>query len=356
MDSDFLSNWAKAPDLPPIIHIRDAVKLNEQYVKGRADGTITSIKTKFPKLDRRILGGFETNTICYLSAISGGGKSTISKCIRDSIPIYNKGKYKYLCINSEMLALHQIGRSMVSKTKRKLDKLYSIDEPLSDSEIEKLRPYYEELKSSNTYFVEKALEPEELIRILYQFWKNECEPGNYTMIYEMDNLMLLLGEDETSKINTANYGLVALKKQIASEGGNAFGLVLNQMNRNIKSVERLSNKDMQKPMASDLMAASSSEFCADYIIFSHIPARLGLQSYGPNKFPTRAIYDNKIVETAFFELVKNRSGAPNLTFPLHNKLEYFDFDEMSTSEWNSIHGNDVYRDQTTNLPIIKLNK
>lgn len=357
MASDFLLKWDNTPDLPPIIHISESVKESEKYIKGRADGSITSIKTKFKKLDRRILGGFETNTICYLSAISGGGKSTISKCIRDSISIYNKKKYKYIVINSEMLALHQIGRSMVSKTKIKLDKLYSVDEPLTDEELQGLKQYYNELKNTDTYFVEKALEPKELINILYNFWKTECEPGGYTMIYEMDNLMLLLGEDETSKINQANYGLVALKKQIASEGGEAFGLVLNQMNRNIKSVERLSNKDMHKPMASDLMAASSSEYCADYIIFSHIPARLGIQCYGSKRFPTRIVYPNGMIkEMAYFELVKNRSGAPNLTFPLHNKLEYFDFDEMSVEEWRSIYGKNVIQDSSTGLPIIKIDK
>lgn len=124
------------------------------------------------------------------------------------------------------------------------------------------------------------------------------------------------------------YGLVALKKQIQSEGGSSLGLVLSQMNRNIKSVERIANKELHRPNTSDLMGASAIEFCADYILFSHIPAKLGIRTYTTSNYPTKYKVGDLEVDIPYFELVKNRSGIPNVTIPMMNGLEFFDLDEM----------------------------
>ena len=96
--------------------------------------------------------------------------------------------------------------------------------------------------------------------------------------------------------------------------------------------ERISDKTQHTPIASDLFAASAIEFASDQILFVHTPAKLGIEAYTTGKLPTRMLteFSDRPVFIPFFELVKNRSGEPNLTFPLINKLKYFDFEECNT--------------------------
>jgi len=343
-------------NLPQLLHINEIVEPAYEYIKGRANGSIVSAKSKFFNLNRCLMGGFELNTITTIAALSGAGKSTLAKELRHSIATSNPSlKFKHIVFNFEMTAIAQINREIATKTKKQMSNLYSVDSPLADSEIKTLKQHYEALKNQDVYFIETALTSENLVLMLYMFWVKYCKEGNYTMIYEIDNLMLIDGPDEKEKIDKTNYKLVALKKQISSEGGSSIGFVLTQMNRNIASVERVSTPELHKPMASDLMSASSTNFCSDYIIFAHIPAKLGLKKYTDRKLPTKIVYpNNEIVDMAYMELVKNRTGQPNLTFALHNRLKYFCFDEMSKNEKKSIYGKDVILDPLTNHPLIKL--
>lgn len=75
----------------------------------------------------------------------------------------------------------------------------------------------------------------------------------------------------------------------------------------------------------------------DYILFIHIPAKLGIISYTDNNLPTRMDYNGEIIQIPYLELVKQRSGASDLTFPLMNKLHVFDFDEMDSVVFNKLH-------------------
>ena len=62
----------------------EVVRQNREYVRQRKEGEITSMKTKFTKLNNCLMGGIELDTITCISAMSGAGKSTLSKCFRDS--------------------------------------------------------------------------------------------------------------------------------------------------------------------------------------------------------------------------------------------------------------------------------
>ncbi len=134
------------------------------------------------------------------------------------------------------------------------------------------------------------------------------------------------------------YLLVDAKKYISSRGGHSVGIVLSQMNRDIRHVTRIQSQELHRPDTSCLFGASSIEQCSDYILFSHIPAKLGIQSYTPNQLPTRIKLPNgQLQQMVYFELVKQRSGQSDLTIPLWNKLEYFDFDEMDSETFKQLH-------------------
>lgn len=319
---------------------QEVVKQNLEYVDQRRKGLITSLKTKYEKLNSALMGGLELDTILCISALSGAGKSTLSKTIRDSMVTMNKTqKFKQYIFNFEMLSQHQIGRSIVSLADISLRDLYSVDEVLSDEQFKYLEKYYKELAERDVSFIDVPNTPEVIVNSLVYYWEKECKESGHTIVYEIDHALLVkgrTGQSEKERIDELMYLLVDAKKYIAANGGHSVGIVLSQMNREIKDVIRRHNADLHRPDTSCLFGASSIEMCADYILFSHIPAKLGINSYTENKLPTRMYLEDKLLQIPYFELVKQRSGASDLTIPLWNKLDRFDFDEMEIEIFNQV--------------------
>lgn len=326
----------------PRVTSHSVVTQNIAYVHARRRGEIKSLKTKFQRLNSQLSGGIEFNTIMTIAALSGAGKSTLSKVIRDSIDDLNKSvKIKQIIFNLEMVAHQQAARSVVSKLKIPLRKLYSIDEPLTDEEWNKLVDYYNELASRDIDFVEVAGSAAEIAETIYHTWKQYCEGTNTVLVYEFDHALLTKGnarQSEKERVDELMYELNGVKKRIAAEGGSSVGIVLCQMNREIRSVERRMQPELHTPDTSCMFGASSIEQCSDYILFVHLPAKLQIQSYTTAQLPTRVkMPDGEIYMIPYFHLVKNRTGTPDLTFPLVNLLHFFDFDEMDKTVFAHLH-------------------
>lgn len=86
-----------------------------------------------------------------------------------------------------------------------------------------------------------------------------------------------------------------------------------------------------------------------------MPAKLGITSYTSAHLPTRYKLGTETYMLPYFELVKNRSGEPDLTFPLYNKLSYFDFDEMESEVFEKIK-NDFHDSECMTIPTIPIQK
>jgi hypothetical protein len=331
----------------------EVVAQNKEYVEARRKGLITSIRTKFPKLNKNLMGGIENDTITTISALSGAGKSTISKCFRDSFVTFNKKmKFKQYVFNFEMISHQQIGRSIVTESRVGLKDLYSVEEPLTDEQYKMLESYWDTLASRDIDFIDVPDTPDNIVNSIVHYWEKECKINDKTIVYEIDHALLCKGKEgqkEKDRIDDLMYGLVDAKKYIQSKGGHSVGLVLSQMNRDIRQVERIRNNESHRPDTSCLFGASSIEQCSDYIIFSHIPAKLGIQSYTPNQLPTKIQVGEDLIQMVYFELVKNRSGVADLTIPMWNKLAYFDFDEMEYAIFNELHSS--FKD-TGAIPVV----
>ena len=124
--------------------------------------------------------------------------------------------------------------------------------------------------------------------------------------------------------------LNSVKKKIAFEGGSVFFILLSQMNRDIKKTERIQIPNMHYPITSDIFAASSIEFFSDYIMCTHMPAKLNLKGYTDNNFP---IYLNDEQEFIYWHIMKNREGIPDQIIPMLNNLKHFDFKEVDLKDF-----------------------
>ena len=318
---------------------------NQQYVDDRRTGKIKSLRTKFKKLDSALLGGIELDTILCIGALSGAGKSTLSKCIRDSIHDLNKDlKFNQYIFNFEMIAHQQVARSIVSEADIALRDLYSIDEPLSDIDFAKLKTYYEKMKNrEDLFFIDQVGTAAQIKNSLLYYYYEECKPYSKILVYEIDHALLTkgaTGESEKKRVDELMYNLVQVKKEIANDGGHSVGIVLSQMNREIKDKDRIRNKELHRPSTDCLFGSSAIEMCCDYIMISHIPAKLGINAYTTRNLPTLMLWperSEKTYQIVYFELIKQRSGESDLTFPMLNKLDRFNFDEMPTEHFNKLY-------------------
>lgn len=326
----------------PLVTFNDALLQSRDYLIGRREGTITSLKTKFPKLDKKLMGGLELNTIMALGARSGCGKSTLAKAIRNSISELNNLPIYTFVFNFEMLAKQQISRELSTKLKTPLSKLYSVDEMLSDADFDLVEKQYVTMQNlnPNIFFIEVSDNAEQIKKSLLYYYETIVKPNNGIMLYEIDHALLTKGKDgdsEKDKVDKLMFALIDLKKIIASDGGNSVGVVLSQMNRDIQTVDRIMNATNHAPKTSDLFGASSIEFASDYIIVPHIPAKLGIRNYTEYNLPTEYTIVKDKTKTkelaAYLHLIKNRSGESDIIIPLHNNLDFFDFNEMDSVEF-----------------------
>jgi hypothetical protein len=79
------------------------------------------------------------------------------------------------------------------------------------------------------------------------------------------------------------------------------------------------------------------EFFSDYILCSHMPAKLNLKAYTDNNFPIRLITPTEEIEFIYWHILKNREGVPDQIIPMLNNLKYFDFTEVPLDDFDYYH-------------------
>ena len=325
--------------IPRILTQDDAVKQNIEYIRKRASGELITLSTCYNRLNNAV-GGFEPNTILTLSGLSGGGKSTLSKRVVNSMIKDLQSKCKdclSLSFNFEMLAQKTIGREVSYLSKMPLKKLYSSESPLASAMMERMfKQYHKNLMDYPIIYVEEPQNYNTIGNTIYYFWKSLCRDSGSYMIVEIDHAVItkgLTGDTQKTKVDNLMEILNAIKKKIAFEGGNVFYIVLSQMNRDIKHKDRIMVPEMHYPLTSDLFAASSIEFFSDYIMITHMPSKLNLKYYTDNKFPIWL--GNKEKEFIYWHLLKNRDGKPDQIIPMLNNLHHFNFKEVELDDFKT---------------------
>lgn len=339
-------------NIPALLTQEQVTQQSVQYIKDRASGKIKPLETCYSNLNNLVGGGFEPNTIAVLSGLSGSGKSTFSKRIIYSITnncLRNNKKVVSLCFNFEMLAHKTVGREFANRKNITLTELYSNYEPVSQEVINEIEKEGEKLSKYHIYYVEEPKTPKVIAETILFYWDKWCSKElDKTMIVEIDHTMLTRGgegDSDKQKIDSLMEYLIQIKKKIASIGGNILILVLSQMNRDIRSNERM-KPAMQRPTTSDLFQSSTMEFAADYIIIAHNPSKLNLDSYTEDNKPTKVMVDVVNESTGeiykeerpfiYFHLLKNRDNESDLTATMIGELKYFNYIPITAAEFRAL--------------------
>ena len=281
------------------------------YIAGRRDNTIVSLKTRWNKFNKQCMGGIEPNTVMTIAGISGSGKSSIANSIQTDIVDLNPNEdIIILTFSLEMVGFRQVGRTLSSKLRKTTSTLYSSETSLDDETFRKVINVSNKLKEYPIYFVDNPTTPTQVKEIIDSFYNKYVKGTNKHFIIIYDHALLTkqigsvidtISELERVFIQAKKYPLTSI-------------IQLTQMNRNIENSERINNPLAQYPMRSDLSSADSIFQGSDYVLVVHRPEILGIQEYGPNHLPT----SNKV----YMHILKNRDAGKPCILEFENDLMY----------------------------------
>ena len=281
------------------------------YIAGRRDHSIVSLKTRWKKLNKQCMGGIEPNTIYTFAGVSGTGKSSMANLIQTDIIDENPNEdIIVLTFSLEMVGFRQVGRTLSNKLTMTTSQLYSSEKDLDDSTFDEVVKVSNELKKYPIYFVDTPGTSTQVEQTIMSFYKTYVEGKNkhFVIIYDHTLLTKQVGSQLETIADLEKVFIQIKKLPLTSV------IQIAQMNRNIESSERINNPSVHYPMRSDLSSSDAMFQASDYVLVLHRPEIYGIHEYGPNKLPTT----NKV----YMHILKNRDAGKPCILEFENDLMY----------------------------------
>lgn len=281
------------------------------YIAGRREHNITSLKTRWMKFNKQCMGGIEPNTVYTIAGISGSGKSSMANLIQTDIIDLNPNEdIIVLTFSLEMVGFRQVGRTLSNKLRRTTSTLYSSETDLDESTFKDVINVSNQLKKYPIYFVDNPSTPTQVNNIIQWFYDKYVKDTNKHFVIIYDHALLTKQEGSTIEtISELERVFIQAKKLPLTSV-----IQLAQMNRNIEQPERINNPLSHYPMRSDLSSSDSIFQASDYVIVIHRPEILNIQEYGPNHLPV----NNKV----YLHMLKNRDAGKPCILEFENDLMY----------------------------------
>lgn len=268
-----------------------------QFIINRREGLEKPLKTRWPKLNKTLLGGLNWHEVTMVGGMSGSGKTLFASQLESDVCELNKDQdFVVLSFNFEMMARMLLLRKLSSKSKKSISELLSVDLPLSTDEIEEARAYLSELHDYPIYYVETPASVAAMRKIVKLFYEEHKKP--FLCLIDHTLLARKAGAQSTNEMIAELADWLIEDKKVYP----AHFLLLNQLNRNIESEERLRKPSiLNYPTRSDLYYVESLYHACDNVIINHRPSLLNMTQYGPDKIPV-----NK--DSLFNHCIKVRNG------------------------------------------------
>jgi len=281
------------------------------YIKGRREHNIVSLKTRWEKFNKQCMGGIEPNTVYTIAGISGTGKSSwVNSLTTDIIDLNPTEDIVILNFSLEMVGFRQVGRTLSSKLRKTTSDLYSSEKDLDDETFKRVIAVSNQLKEYPIYFVDNPSTPSEVEKTIKNFYETYVKGSkkHFIIVYDHTLLTKQVGSVIETTSELERVFIQAKKYPMTSV------IQIAQMNRNIESSERINNPSSHYPMRSDLSSSDAMFQASDYVLVMHRPEILNIQEYGPNRLPTQ----NKV----YMHMLKNRDAGKPCILEFENDLMY----------------------------------
>lgn len=294
---------------------RQAVREEIDYLNGRLDGSVKSLRTPWKRLNNSGIDGLEWGTINIIAAMSGVGKSSWANELVFSTQMLNDYKISVLFFTMEMPARRLISRMISKELKIPVKDLYKSSSDVKSKAKDILKKY----EKMDIFYVEKIMSVPRIVETITRFCTKRADE-HCLIVY--DHTLLIKrqsGMSERESLVELGMQLLMLKKQFPL----SQYFLVSQLNRDIESSDRIKNLTLQYPMKKDIFGSDALWQAADTALVLHNPSFLNIQVYGPNKFPTKGLL--------FAHLLKVREGRPGM-FVIKNNARINSFPELTVSE------------------------
>ena len=281
------------------------------YIKGRREHKVVSLKTRWKKFNKQCMGGIEPNVVITIPGISGSGKSSLANLIQTDIIDLNPSEdIIVLNFSLEMVGFRQVGRTLSNKLRKTTSTLYSSETDLDDATFGNVIKVCNQLKEYPIYFVDTPTTPMQVQEIIYSFYNTHVKGTKKHFVILYDHALL------TKPIGSVLETIAELQRVFIQVKKLPLTSVIQiaQMNRNIETPERINNPLSHYPMRSDISSSDAIFQASDYVMVIHRPEMLGIQEYGPNHLPTQ----NKV----YIHVLKNRDAGKPCILEFENDLMY----------------------------------
>ena len=288
---------------------KEGLKESLDYLKGRKEGLITSIKTPWVKFNDATTDGIEWNTLTVVAGRPGSGKTLIKdQIIREAFVLNPNEVFNVLEFQLEMLARMSAVREYSAILAKPYKYLCSADGKLSDEDLQRCYEYAKKKVNLPIDIVEDAVTAEEFKAVIESYMEEKKVLGKYVKtIITLDHSILLKKKHGQQRLDAlAELGdvLTDLKRKYP-----ILFIILSQLNRNIDNPER--NEDGKYGnyvLDSDIFGGDAMLQHADTVIGINRPAKQKIRFYGPDKF----IIEDETVLVMHF--LKCRNGDTRMSF------------------------------------------
>lgn len=284
------------------------------YIKGRQQGTITSMRTSWSKFNDATVDGLEWQSTTILAARPGTGKSLIKdQAVRDFFPLNPTTNFGVLNFELEMVGKVSAIRDFSAVANRTYKQLCSAGEKISDDIIKLCYEHAKIVTKLPIDVVDTPCTVNEIVEIVIAWFEANAIKSGGRKIYRpgvvtLDHTVLVTRAPYEKTVNDMLYNLGAaitmLKKRYP-----LIWIVLSQLNRGVEDPDR--NEDGKQGNYindSDIFGADAMLQHADTVVAFNRPWMKGIRFYGPERY----IIENENVLAAHF--LKARNGDVRMSF------------------------------------------
>ena len=293
------------------------------YMKGRQEGSITSFRPPWPRMNEATTDGLEWGTITVIGGRPGTGKTLVKdQIIREGIRLncskeeYESARFPFrvLEFQFEMMSRTSSIREFSSYLGKSYKYVCSADGKITNEEIERCYEYSKKRVKYPIDIIEEPCTVTQFRSIVIDYMKAHSTKGedgkvNYmNTIVTLDHSVLLKKSSaERDKFETL-YSFGETITELKRKYPICF-IILSQLNRNVDDPKRNEEgKYGNYVLDSDIFGADALLQHADTLIGLNRPGKNKIRIYGPDKY---IIDDDNIIAMHF---LKCRNGDTRISF------------------------------------------
>lgn len=230
--------------------INKAISASLYQVQDGMQGKRKIFPTKWPRLNKNLLGGLQPGKMYVIAGRPGVGKSAFSNQLIFDLLDNNKDK-KLLVLywSFEMPGYQQIMRAGAKGTNKEISELLSVDQKLERDAYDKFKEEVLKYAHYPIYFNNVPRDMEFIKEANVEF-TNKRPDDTIINVFDHSRLILSSKEQELQKLNEVSKGCMWLQSKIG-----CVNILLSQLNRNIEQEHRA--KAQYQPLLTDLFGGDS---------------------------------------------------------------------------------------------------